>query len=263
MKLQPKSTNEESILKLTKPTAKAVVRAINTHVKALTRGSTLIDRDSGTERSKKVNGADNTFGFFQRNELKLGKALGSGGFSEVYEIAAFQPREAADVPQLYQKDEVKARTFYQANATNNNGPKYAIKHLKRSTLKNTKEFAMAAADLEVEARFLSNLDHENILKIRGRSATGIESYLNGEHDGYFLILDRLHETLDQRIYKWSEERHTRSWELFGSPHKSQMIENTTSRLYTCTRIAHQIASAMAYLHSKNIVFRDLKVSESK
>jgi serine/threonine protein kinase len=162
--------------------------------------------------------------------------------------------------QNYSSDQVEARGHYQVSATTKDGKaKFVIKHLRRKITEESSEFAMAAADLAVEAKFLCNLNHKNILKIRGCSSTGVESYLDCQHDGYFLILDRLHETLDQRITAWSDERHVRTFAAKGiGHHNSDTIVNTTSELLRATRVAHQIACALEYLHSKNLVFRDLK-----
>ena len=52
-----------------------------------------------------------------------------------------------------------------------------------------------------EAEFLSNLDHPNIIKLRGLTLSGAAGFANGPY-GYFLIIDRLFETLDQMIKQW-------------------------------------------------------------
>ena len=49
--------------------------------------------------------------------------------------------------------------------------------------------------------YLTKLNHPNILKIRGW-AGGPSAYSEGTHDGFFLILDRIDETLSHRIMRW-------------------------------------------------------------
>lgn len=93
-------------------------------------------------------------------------------------------------------------------------------------------------------------------KIRGWSAGGIQSYGQGEHDGYFLLLDRLKETLGDRIETWKSEKFSQS--LDYSLKRLGLENDNSAQLLSRTKIAHQIASAVEYLHSKNIVFRDLK-----
>ena len=53
----------------------------------------------------------------------------------------------------------------------------------------------------LQAMYLSKLNHPNILKIRGW-AGGPSAYREGTHDGFFLILDRIDETLSHRIMRW-------------------------------------------------------------
>lgn len=57
-----------------------------------------------------------------------------------------------------------------------------------------------SSDLVVEAEFLANLCHPNIIKLRGLALPGYDGFANGPC-GYFLIIDRLFETLDQRIIR--------------------------------------------------------------
>mmetsp|Transcript_25053 Transcript_25053/g.41565 ORF Transcript_25053/g.41565 Transcript_25053/m.41565 type:complete len:418 (-) Transcript_25053:666-1919(-) len=230
--------------------ALAVVRKVNSHVNAMIGDSKVIEG--------KWDEKDDTFGLFQKNELQLGKLLGTGGFSDVYEVLSFEPKETLS---KFTNHQHAVRRFYEENATKNGTGKYVVKHLKLKTMQNTSRFCMAAADLVVEAQFLSSLNHENILKIRGWSAGGTESYSEGEHDGYFLLLDRLHETLGERMETWKEEKFSpppldfNLRRLVGLENEDSSVQQL---LLSRTKIAHQIAKAVEYLHSKNIVFRDLK-----
>jgi serine/threonine protein kinase len=81
-------------------------------------------------------------------------------------------------------------------------PRYAIKHLKRSLLNTPEKFARAAMDLACEAEMLLCLDHPNIVKLRGWSGHGPSSYRSGDNDAYFLVIDRLVETLQDQVYSW-------------------------------------------------------------
>ena len=53
----------------------------------------------------------------------------------------------------------------------------------------------------MEAELLSILNHPNIIRLRGSTHSGVAGFANGPK-GYFLIIDRLTETLDQRIKLW-------------------------------------------------------------
>ena len=63
----------------------------------------------------------------------------------------------------------------------------------------------------------------------------------GAEDGYFILLDRLTDSLDDRILRWK-----RSYTARSPPSLSQI------------KAACSNADAMIYLHDEMIVFRDLK-----
>lgn len=54
-------------------------------------------------------------------------------------------------------------------------------------------------DLAGEAEFLTTLEHPHIIKLRGMAQAA--GFRNGPA-GYFLVIDRLSDTLDQRIKQW-------------------------------------------------------------
>lgn len=160
------------------------------------------------------------------------------------------------------------RSFYRENATDEHSGKsnYVIKHLKHSLMTTPKAFQMAAVDLAVEAHFLSTLRHPHILKLRGIAGDGISAYRSGRHDSYFLIYDRMEETLEQRLEKWRHQ------ELEFDEHEplSVMVDRTM-RLGKTTdhhcgdyseplKYASQIASALSYMHERDVIYRDLKPS---
>ena len=57
--------------------------------------------------------------------------------------------------------------------------------------------------MALEAEFLAKLDHPNIIKLRGLTHSGAAGFANGPC-GYFLIIDRLFETLKERINWWHD-----------------------------------------------------------
>ena len=85
---------------------------------------------------------------------------------------------------------------------------------------------------------LASLDHPNIINIHGRGAGDKYHRIT---DGIFILLDRLTETLDERINRW----------------KNMGGKNETLPL-TQIKVLILIADALSYLHSKMIIFRDLK-----
>jgi serine/threonine protein kinase len=106
--------------------------------------------------------------------------------------------------------------------------------------------------LVIEAHLLSTLRHKNILKLRGVATDSVDAYRSGRHDAYFLAFDRLEESLDQRIDTWRTEQ-------CDEP-RSVMVERmrleTTGRDYSePVKYAAQIASAISYMHERDIIYR--------
>lgn len=117
---------------------------------------------------------------------------------------------------------------------------FAMKCLRPQIRSDAKQFIIGVEDLVHESAMLASLDHPNIVKIHGRAGGSLtNSYRLG--DGFFILLDRLEDTLNDRILRWKKSRTARS-----PPSLSQI------------KTACSIANAMAYLHDKMIVFRDLK-----
>ena len=120
-----------------------------------------------------------------RRELQIGEILGRGAFSEVHEVRVIN------------------------NPGCDTQRRYAMKHLKEKLLSQADNFRLAAVELAVEAHMLASFNHPNIIKIRGWAANGVASFTTGRHDSFFLLLDCLDETLDQRISTWQDRKSTR------------------------------------------------------
>ena len=117
----------------------------------------------------------------------------------------------------------------------------AMKCLRPQIRSDMTRFTIGAEDLVHETAILASLDHPNIIKLHGRASGHLaEAFML--NDGYFILLDRLSETLHDRIESW------KGCSSFSSnnPSMAQL------------EVAHTIAGALSYLHSKKIIFRDLK-----
>ena len=125
----------------------------------------------------------------------------------------------------------------------NGSSTYAVKCLKPELLEksNPNAFLDAATDLVIEAKYLFKLDHPNILKVRGLAKGWEAAFANGEYDSFFILTDRLEETLNQRIKRWK---------------RGEILEENT--LEQKLKIGLQVAHALSYLADRNLVYRDLK-----
>ena len=159
-------------------------------------------------------------------------------------LAAFAVRQQGSRVALSQ-------TAFDADGT----ARYAVKFVKKELVKNAHAFRNAAADLVVEAKYLEALDHRNIIKLRGIGQEGSASFLDG-HDGFFLIVDRLQETLQERIESWKQLP-------FATPAactegQLQVEQQRFDLLTLQTDYSLQVGEALAYLHDRRIIYRDLK-----
>jgi len=75
----------------------------------------------------------------------------------------------------------------------------AMKCLRPTVRYGHEQFIIGVEDLLKETTMLASLDHPNIIKIHGRGAGDKYHRIT---DGIFILLDRLTETLDERINRW-------------------------------------------------------------
>lgn len=172
------------------------------------------------------------------DDIRIGRLLGKGGLNDVNEVV------------LSFKDE-------------SNENRYAIKYLRDSVMKSSDAFAAGAADLVNESKILQHLQHENIIKLHGISEGCVsKSYQSNRR--LFLILERLSCSLADKIKEWRFDEQKLSPSnsspvisiprLIGGlsePHRLRLHDRLSS-------VAIPIVKALQYLHSKNIIFRDLK-----
>lgn len=192
---------------------------------------------------------------FQKHDFTVTKFIGKGSFSDVFEVVV----EVEDNPNfttgtnpstIIRKGGPRAArraSFAKATALSigllsKERKTLAMKCLRPQVRSNSHQFIIGAEDLVHETALLASLDHPNIIKIHGR-ASGKLSQTFVLNDGFFVLLDRLTDTLADRIQGWA---HRTRHQMCRGPKAEQLI------------VAKSIADAVSYLHSKRIVFRDLK-----
>jgi serine/threonine protein kinase len=117
----------------------------------------------------------------------------------------------------------------------------AMKCLRPQIRSDADQFIISIEDLVHETTMLASLEHRNIIKIHGR-AEGYNTKSSRLSDGFFILLDRLQDTLTNRILRWKNQYGKKK----GPPSLAQL------------NAACNIADAVSFLHSKSILFRDLK-----
>ena len=211
---------------------------------------------------------------FHKQEIKVGKVIGRGGFGVVREIAAIHLIEDDESATATGSTLKHPRIFRRGNSetgggdTENEGTskrellarqvwskrtsKYVIKEVEPELLQNDAvTYLKGVRDGGLEAHYLASLSHNNILKLRGMSVRGPSESL-----GFFIILDQLPEVLSKRLNKWMHQKRASNG-ITGVVTGGR--RNKPRLLMERTLVAYDVADAMDYIHRKNVVFRDLKV----
>ena len=177
------------------------------------------------------------------------QVLGKGGFCSVHEVSAVNCHLTDD--EMSSEDQSTKNTFgfqnkqYMNEHYKRDGhTRYAIKKLSNSNYEQGDEhFVHGIIDLALETRLLAVLRHKHIIKMRA-----IADVPDASSPDYFIMMDRLSETLSSRIVQtWKKENN----KLFAK--KKKKIEHLVTRI----GVALDICSALEFLHDKNIVYRDL------
>jgi len=175
------------------------------------------------------------------------------------------------------------------SSNNSNGNKrkppslVAVKSIDSQRIKDDEELHLAAGELANEAKILSLLNHENIIRLKGVCSESFsESFSNGNR-GYFLVFEVLRDTLTDRLRNWRRQKDKkesvyRKAQKMGRKHLFMPKMMPNNNMDTATmgetrpapderrqRMHHRIqetvvgiAKGLEYLHSKRIAIRDLK-----
>lgn len=142
----------------------------------------------------------------------------------------------------------------------------------------------AQTDLIMEASILSQLDHENIIKLRGissnfPSSSSASRSEDADSASMFLLFDVLQETLKDRITRWRRSPKSRKVAraasldsllsrvrrirpgggLLNHHHQNGEDVSIINQMYDRMQsVALEVVKAMKYLHENDILLRDLK-----
>ena len=104
----------------------------------------------------------------------------------------------------------------------------------------------------MQTTFLSVLTHPHIIKMRAFGSGGMFM-----PKGYFIVLDRLYDTLEARIKTWNRNaKKARSFTNKIIKKKTTMLEEEL--IAVKLSYAYDLMGAIEYLHKNKLVYRDLK-----
>ena len=193
-------------------------------------------------------------------ELNLGRVLGRGGFCIVNEISQFnlEPNSPLDKhangDDLMDEEEdefgelrydgvvLQDRAFINRRCLRKGKfARYAIKTLSEECLNDPERYVGGVIDLAVESRFLSVIRHPNIIKMRAISDG------NMYDQGFFVVLDRLYETLTLKIADWKKKEGKSK----GIGKLMDMKGKKKKKVFTERLLCvYDLSTALEYLHSQ-------------
>jgi serine/threonine protein kinase len=148
----------------------------------------------------------------------------------------------------------ESRQFIARHCFRNNGEaRYVLKSVRRDVLFNSMgddtTSMLGLCDLAVETMFLSSIVHPNIIKLRAISTA---DPCSGQ---YFLVLDRLQETLQQRMETKWVKRERQLYSAVGRYVRDRSGRKRLDFFEHRLERAFDLSSAIEHLHSHKIVHR--------
>jgi len=225
------------------------------------RGSTLSSFEQNTKpfASAKIQSVEDSSSLFNKqvldaipkfelSDVSLGKVLGKGGFSTVTEVLRIN---CVDSSTENDRPARQSRQFISQNATTTEGDsRYCIKALSRNVVADPRLIVQGTIDMAVETMFLSVISHPHIISMH---AVGSGGFLEKD---YFIVLDRLYETLETRISKWKVQ--TKRAKSFVNKMKKNSKTIASDLMRIKLSYAYDLMGALEYLHNKKLIYRDLK-----
>lgn len=197
--------------------------------------------------------------------MVLGQCLGRGSFASVYEVKKLQLN--CDRPELDCLMQIERSGMARRLADQKKKKKksqFVIKRIISQRAQQGDSYNCAVQDIVHEAQVLLALNHPHILSVKGLSLNGVSAFSSGRASDYFILFERLDQTLEGKIYEqWRGKlafyRKCHRLLPFSSRRQqfdSKILQFQQYRIST----AADIASAVSYMHELSVIHRDIKAS---
>jgi serine/threonine protein kinase len=187
---------------------------------------------------------------FHIDEVRLGKQTHAGKYTCTFEISSIIQNHIAENARHQWARDLIDKDGRRKSSRVSNEKRLCIKYIRREFMDSHDDFESAATNLANDAQMMSALNHKNIAKLRGSSLDGTEAYYKtGRHDGYFLLVDRISETLDERLSRW---RSRSNWLHLKRRVGCRGTKTETEFLVERLRCAYKLADAIDYMHEHGI-----------
>lgn len=187
-------------------------RVIQDYVQRVVSESTLLQQIPATQTES-----------LSRRAFSIGSLVGEGSFSQVFG-ARKRGRSSTASNQKQVLKQLHPRLF-QVSVSTQQDSAYILQDAQL-------QLDQAAADLMLEALYLSSLNHPHIVSVSALSSTSTD---------FFVCLEHCPTTLAGKLGEWRQDTTKRL------QHQQVQLQYAT-----------QLADALQYLHSHRIVLRDLK-----
>ena len=228
--LSSRSSNPSSVRSVTMGSSEDDHEIISRMIKA---GVTRLKRECIDENLLADIEKNGTVGSLEHNDIAIGDFIGVGSFSSVFAVKPL-------------KKNVRERLIKTCGEPLPED--LVIKILKPSLVLRPSELSMCAADLVKEGAILGSLGrHRNVVSLVAWTPTGLGGFSDNRcgirHDSFFLVMDKLQESLKDRLEGWRKGT---------ALHKNNLFLGERFAIMT------DLANAIQHVHSKGVIHRDLK-----
>ena len=194
------------------------------------------------------------------SEVVVGKKIQSLRDCDVFEVKAVEGNHRGEYDM--QSRIARKSLFQESKDAKSFDRRYAIRFIKEKCMSSHNIFESAASRLAKEGDLMIAFNHPNIMRVHGIARDHAEAYyVTGRHDAFFLLYDRIHETLHDRIRKW-KVRQDRLEMQSHIPGLKQAVERKSLELLVQRlRVAYDIAGAIEYLHEQRATLHGLISSD--
>ena len=208
---------------------------------------------------------------FHEGNIQVGGLLREGRFASLLEVASFESHSAekssiypynpekagschiSEAIQL-EEDQLDELNIFTAQQIQENcirvdgSARYMIKAFRHEIINDSDLFIQGVQYMMTESRILSSLSHPNIIKLQATSTVDAGS------EFFFMVFDRLYESLDHHLERWSAGKTKGTFRKKGLFRKKEKKLNPYDEKVL---IMLDLSNAVHYLHTNKIVHRQL------